>query len=279
MERRTRPWCRSIRLRRMTELKLSDLWREVKSEDDWWGDLDAEALRVVKRLLEVCMEEELMEQLRAGRYRRTEFRRGYRNGYRHRNILTKLGLVERLRVPRDREGHYQLTVIEAYQRRPETVNQLIRECFLGGLSTRRVGEVLAPMLGQALSPQTISRVARSLDEEVARFHRRPLVDVYCYLILDGVTMKVKGASGVKKRVVLSAYGVTPQGQRQMIDFRLANAESEAQWEAFLCHLYNRGLEGSALKLVVTRLRRAQGCTGPWTPSIPMCLGRGVGFIS
>ena len=258
-----------MQVKDLTELKLSDLWREVKTEEDWWGDFDAEALRVVKRLLESCMEEELMEQLRAGHYRRTEFRRGYRNGYRYRNILTKLGLVEHLRVPRDRDGYYQPTVIEAYQRRQEKVNQLIRECFLGGLSTRRVGEALAPMLGQALSPQTISRVARSLDEEVARFHRRPLADGYGYLLLDGITLKVKSAAGVKKRTILCAYGVTPQGQRQIIDFRLATAESEAQWEAMLRNLYDRGLVGDALRLVVTDggpgLHRALDTVYPYVP--------------
>jgi len=97
--------------------------------------------------------------------------------------------VEQLRIPRDREGYYRPCVIEGYQRRQEKVNQLIRGCFLAGVSTRRAGEVLALILGQAPPPQTISRVSRTLDEEGHRFHRRPLADVYCYLILDGITLK------------------------------------------------------------------------------------------
>jgi transposase-like protein len=76
------------------------LWREVKDEEDWWGDLRKESLRVVRRLMEGAMEEELLEQLRAGRYRRSGLRRGYRNGYRHRSLLTELGLLEHLLVPR-----------------------------------------------------------------------------------------------------------------------------------------------------------------------------------
>ena len=127
------------RVKDLTELKLSDLWREVKSDEDWWGDLKGETLRVVKRLLESYMEEELLEQLRAGRRRRTKLRRGYRNGYRQRSLLTELGLVQHLRIPRDREGYYRPCVIKRYQRRQETVNQLIRESFLAGVSTRRAG--------------------------------------------------------------------------------------------------------------------------------------------
>lgn len=241
----------------LTELKIEDLWREVKGdEEEWWGDLKQETLRMVKRLLESAMEGELLECLRVGRYRRTDLRKGYRNGYRQRNLLTEVGLVEHLRVPRDREGEYQPGVLERYQRRQSRVNGLIREVFLAGVSTRRVGEVLAPVLGEAPSPQTVSRIARSLDTEVRCYHSRHLQDNYQYLFLDGITLKVKGATGVKKRLVLCAYGITLEGQRELISFRQALAESEAHWEAFLSDLYNRGIEGKALRLVVT-----DGCPG------------------
>ncbi len=240
-----------VQVRDLTELKVKDLWREVKDEEEWWGEVKGESLRVVKRLLESAMEEELMERLWAGRYRRTEMRRGYRNGYRYRSLQTPLGLVEHLRVPRDREGLYQPTVVARYQRRQQEVDRLVREMFLTGVSTRKVQEVVRPLLGEGLSPQTVSRIARSLDREVRRFHERPLGDCYQYLILDGVTMKVKGATGVKKRLVLCAYGITHQGQRELISFRQATAESQAQWEAFLRDLYERGLRGKGLRLITT----------------------------
>jgi putative transposase len=240
----------------LTKLTVRDLWREVKDEEDWWGELKGEVVRLVKRLLESAMEEEMVEQLRVSWYGRSRFRRGYRNGYRFRGLLTELGLVEHLKVPRDREGQYQPNVIERYQRRQERVNELLKDCFLGGLSTRQVGAVLAPVLGEAPSPQTVSNVLRELDQEVCRFHSRHIEDKYCYLILDGIVLKVKGVKGVMKRFVLCAYGITPDGEREMISFRQATAESEGQWEAFLRDLYNRGLEGKRLKLVVT-----DGCAG------------------
>jgi putative transposase len=240
----------------LTELTLRDRWAAVKAEDDWWGDLEAETLRGVKHLLEGVMEVELLEGLRAGRYRRTELRRGYRNGYRERSLLTQWGLVQGLRVPRDREGHYRPRVLPAYQRRQEAVNHMVREMFLAGVSTRKVQEVINPLLGAPLSAQTVSRIARSLDAEVQRYHRRPLADSYRYLFLDGLTLKVKGATGPLKRLVLCAYGITDAGQRHLISFRQATAESEAQWEAFLRDLYQRGLEGKSLALAVT-----DGCAG------------------
>lgn len=241
-----------VQVKDLTELTLKDLWKEVKGdEEEWWGDVKQQSIRMVKRLLESAMEEELLESLRAGYYRRTSLRRGYRNGYRERDLLTELGLIEHLRVPRDREGEYQPTVIKKYQRRQSKVNKLIREMFLAGISTRRVGEVLQPILGQPISPEAVSRVARSLDAEVRRYQSRRLADTYRYVLLDGITLKVKGASGVKKRMVLSAYGITWEGKREMISFRQAQSESEAQWEACLRDLYERGVKGSCLRLVVT----------------------------
>ena len=259
-----------VQVKDLTELTLEDLWGEVKwDEGDWWGDVKEETLRLVKRLLEGAMEGELVEQLRAGRYRRTEFRRGYRNGYRPRKLLIQLGLIEHLRVPRDRQGQYQPTVIGRYQHYQEKVNDLIREMFLAGVSTRRVGEVLLPVLGEAPSPQTVSRVVRSLDREVQRFHDRPLSDHYLYLLLDGITLKVKGALGAKKRLVLCAYGITTDGKREIVSFRQATAESEAQWEAFLQDMYRRGLEGKSLALLVTDgnpgLCRALDLVYPYVP--------------
>ena len=69
-------------------------------------------------------------------------------------------------------------------------------------------------------------------------------------------MRVKAATGVVKRLVLCAYGITPAGRREMSSFRQANSESEAQWEVFLRDLYDRGLEGGPLALVST-----DGCSG------------------
>ena len=245
-----------VMVKDLTEIKLKDLWKEVKGEEDWWGGVKEEVLAVVKRLFEATMEEEIIEQLRVTKYERGVQRRGYRNGYRYRNLLTEFGILDTVKVPRDREGEYQPGMIERYQRRQQRVNGLVREMFLSGVSTRKVQEVLAPVLETRLSAQAVSRITRSLDREVRRFHEKELDDNYRYLFLDGVVLKVKGAVGVKKKVVLCAYGIKCDGTRELISFRQATAESEAQWEAFLNDLYRRGIEGKALELITT-----DGCPG------------------
>lgn len=245
------------RIKPLDELTLADLWREVpESQDEFWQDTREKQLRLVKLLMEGVLEEETTVLLGAARFRRTEGRRGYRNGFYSRDLATQIGIVTAIRVPRARGTVGERSVFSRYQRRQAQVNQLIRDIFLAGVSTRRVGETLGALLGERVSPQTVSRVSRSLDREVACFHQAPIRDDICYLFLDGVYLRVKGATGVQRKLVLCAYGVSGAGERRLLDFRLATAESTAQWEAVLNSLRERGLEGKSLKLVVT-----DGCTG------------------
>jgi transposase-like protein len=118
-----------------------------------------------------------------------------------------------------------------------------------GLSTRKLGEVLLGLLGRPVSATTVSRVAKTLDAAVAAFHRRPLKDCYKALILDGVVLSRKTGAGALKRPVLVALGLHADGRREIIDFRLARAESAAEWEAFLTDLFRRGLTGAGTEVI------------------------------
>lgn len=215
-------------------------------------ELEEQVRSSVKQMLEQALEAERTARLAVGRYvRDMETRRDYRNGYYRRDLGTRLGLLCGLRVPRTRRG-YRSELLPRYQRRQEPVHGLVREAFLRGISTRRVGAVLEPVLGEAYSAQTISRILRGLDGAVQRFHGRPLRDDCVYLFLDGVVLKVRDMRGkVRRRVVLVAYGISSSGRRELLAYRLAQGESEAAWTAFLQELYLRGLAGARLRLVIT----------------------------
>jgi putative transposase len=241
-----------VTIKALDELKPEDLWREVKPvEDELWQDIQEKQRRLVKTLLEGALEEELAVLLEAGRYRRTETRKGRRNGFYQRDLITQYGIVTAIRVPRARSGDVERSVFSAYKRRQAQVDLLIRDVFLAGVSTRRVGETLESLLGAPVSAQTVSRVARSLDHEVQRFHEAPLEDDLQYLFLDGVSMRLKVAAGVKRRMVLCAYSISLGGERRLLDFRLHDSESQANWEAFLSQLQARGLSGKHLRLIAT----------------------------
>ena len=50
--------------------------------------------------------------INAGRYQRSSSRRSYRNGYRHRKLLTSIGELD-LEIPRDRDVVYLINYIFA----------------------------------------------------------------------------------------------------------------------------------------------------------------------
>jgi putative transposase len=244
-----------VKVKDLTELKVTDLWKEVKSEEEWWGDINERILGMVRTILESSLEGELLEQLQASPYQRTEVRKGYRNGYYERDLYSQYGLIKALRIPRSRDG-FVTQIVPHYQRNLIRVNQMVRNIFLAGVSTRRVGEVLSNLWEREVSAQTVSRICQSLDRQVVAYHRRTLVDDYLYLFFDGISMKVKGATQVHKKQILVAYGITTEGKKEIIGFRQSFAESANQWEALLRDLYQRGLKGQSCRLIAT-----DGCPG------------------
>jgi putative transposase len=223
---------------------------------DWKEFFDTEMAELVrtqlKRLIEQALLAERDRYLDLAVYEHDpEFRFDYRNGYYFRDFATRLGLLRRLRIPRTRKP-FRSQILPRYKRRQEAVHELVRQAFLRGISTRQVGQVLEPVLGEAYSAQTVSNITRELNSAVAQFHRRPLHDHYLYLFLDGVVLKVRDSTGkVVRRTVLVACGITVSGRRELLAYHLAQGESEASWVEFLQDLFLRGLEGKCLRLIVS----------------------------
>lgn len=170
-----------------------------------------------------------------------------RNGGYSRHLLTELGDIE-LTVPRTRRFSAG-SVLHAYARRVEEVDRMILACFVLGVSTRKVGEALLPVLGYPVSASTVSRVAKRLDAAVAAFHARPVMNQYRVLMLDGVVLSRKTGAGAIRRPVLVALGLRADGKKEVIDFHLAQSESAAEWERFLTNLFRRGLTGEGLEMI------------------------------
>ena len=142
-------------------------------------------------------------------------------------------------------------MIPRYKRRDAAVDEAIKSVFLLGVSTRQTGRALAALLDEAVSAATVSSVCKVLDQAVARYHRRALSDHYEYLLLDGVSVRLRLVGAVQRRMVLCAYGITAAGKRELIDFLIVKAEGEDTWKTFLMDLHRRGLAGQSLRLVVT----------------------------
>ena len=209
-------------------------------------------------MIEEALKEEIDLLVAAGRYERNERRRTHRNGYYIRRLVSQYGLLK-VRIPRIRKGKVTFQTLARYRRYSGEVAELTRGLFFAGVSTRKLGPVLEYLLGDRVSPQTVSRITQQLDREVRVFHSRPLRDEYRYLFLDGIVQSEQVVGGTLKGPILVAYGITHDGRREVISYRKVARESEAAWGAFLEDLFSRGLTGDRLDLIV-----ADGCAGLWS---------------
>ena len=208
-------------------------------------------LTLTKNFIEDILDEEIAQYMNRQPYQRTKNRIDYRNGHYYRDLDTTLGPIEKIAVPRSRSGFYKPFIFGRYQRRQQAVNDVVCNAFLRGISTREVASVLKPILKTSISASTVSRITKSLNTKVKEFHQRKLIDEYQFLFLDGIAISVKKVPKAKKILVLAAYGITIFGKKELIAFRIANSESNHACEGFLNDLFNRGLEGKNLKLIIT----------------------------
>lgn len=201
-------------------------------------------------LTQEAMEREIQQHLQAQRHQRTSTRRGYRNGYKPRTLNTRAGTLE-LQVPQSRNCEpYQPSLFARYQRSERALMVACAEMYFQGVSTRKVRQVLGTMGAREVSSMTVSRIAQELDEQLERFRTR-LLDAkkYKYLLIDARYEKVRVNSQIVSSAVLVAAGVTEDGYREILDWRIADSESESSWSDLFRSLKDRGLKG--LELIIS----------------------------
>jgi transposase-like protein len=227
-------------------------WERLQAakSEFFFEDLDELMKERHRQFLEELMGYERQCFLNAQPYQRSQSRVDQANGFYHRGLTTRLGALD-LKVPRTRSGKFRTQVVARYQRREPVINEALKQVFLLGVSTRQAGRALATLVEDAVSAATVSAVAKALDQSVHAFHRRRLSDDYRYLLLDGVSVRIRLVGKVQRRMVLCAYGITVEGKRELIDFQIVNAEGQESWFDFLWGLFNRGLHGEFLELIAT----------------------------
>ena len=215
-----------------------------KHLDDDGSDLLRE---MVKVFAERLMAAEVEALCNASYGEITPERTNSRNGLRHRDFDTRVGTID-LAIPKLRSGsYYPGWILEPRRRAERALTQVVAECYVRGVSTRRV-EGLVQTLGiEHLSKSQVSRMATDLDAEVAAFRNRPLDQgPYTYVWLDAMVQKVREAGRIQNVAVVIATAVNNDGHREVLGFDVITTEDGAGWLAFLRGLVARGLNGTAL---------------------------------
>ena len=180
--------------------------------------------------------------------RPTPGRTAQRNGYRHRELDTRVGTID-VAIPKLRKGTYFPEWLLERRKRAETaLITVVADGYLAGVSTRRMDKLVKTLGIDSLSKSQVSRMAAELDEHVEQFRHRPLdaAGPFTFVAADALTMKVREGGRVINAVVLLATGVNGDGHREVLGMRVATSETGAAWNEFFADLTARGLSGVRL---------------------------------
>lgn len=208
----------------------------------------AEAIRI---LVNEAMKLQRTEFLDAQPHERTETRRGHANGYKPKNVTTRVGDIE-FAVPQVRDRvdgeRFYPSALEKGIRSERALKLAVAEMYVQGVSTRKVAAITEELCGVSVSSSQVSRAAALLDEELELWRNRPL-DKSRYLILDARYEKVRHGGSVTSAAVLIATGVDENGRRAILGVSVSRSEAEVHWREFLDSLRKRGLHG--LRMIVS----------------------------
>jgi transposase-like protein len=200
-------------------------------------------------MLQAALEHEAAEFLgRTSYQRRVDDQAAYRNGYKKRTVATGEGAIE-LHTPQTRDGPepFQTRVLEAYRRRSQTLEALIPQLYVKGLSVRDVSDTFAAVFQDAgVSAATASRIGQTLQEDFATWQTRSLGGYeVLYLFVDGMYVKLH-AEREEKQPVLIAYGILWDGRKVLLHVGLGDRESYEACLGFLRDMTERGLRPALL---------------------------------
>jgi putative transposase len=171
-----------------------------------------------------------------------------RNGYRHRELDTRVGTID-VALPKLRQGSYfPEWLLERRKRAEAALISVVATCYLLGVSTRRMDKLVQSLGITSLSKSQVSRMAADPGEQVTAFRTRPLGQAgpFTFVAADALTMKVREHGRVVNAVVLVATGVNADGHREVLGVKVATSETREAWNVFFADLVARGLTGVML---------------------------------
>ena len=178
-------------------------------------------------------------------YRKHEY--AGRNGGNSRNGVTKKRVKHdhgecEIEIPRDREGTFEPQILAKGQRRFKGFDDQILALYVGGQTTRSISATLREMYGVDVSHTLISKVTKSVLEEVEPWQKRPLESIYPVLYLDCIGVKVHQDKQVVSKSVYLALGITLEGHKELLGMWISENEGSKFWMGILDEMKGRGVK-------------------------------------
>jgi transposase-like protein len=211
------------------------------------GDVASALIRLgAQRVVQELLEQEVTDHLERGHYERvdaTEPHRGYRNGYKPRQLRTAEGAMPVWRPQvRNVAEPFESRLWGFLRGRTDVLQRLVAEMYAHGLSTRDIEEALTDATGTCLlSRSAVSEITETLWDEYEAFATRALAGYELeYLFLDAIYETLRQQGGVQE-ALLCAWGILRDGRRVLLHLALGQKERYQCWLDFLRHMVGRGL--------------------------------------
>ena len=104
----------------------------------------------VEILINEAMKIERAKHINAKLYERTEMRSGYSNGFKPKQLNTRLGALN-LQIPQVRDSSFYPSFLERGLRSERALSLSLAEMYIQGVSTRKVSRILEEMCGFEVS--------------------------------------------------------------------------------------------------------------------------------
>ena len=163
-----------------------------------------------------------------------------RNGTYSRQLKTRFGEIS-VEIPRDRNGEFKQHTVPSYKRSTDDLESMIIQMYQRGITTTEISELIERMFGMYYTPQTISNMTQVLSDQVEAFHTRQIQTRYVSLYLDATYLSVR-RDRVSKEALHIIVGITEEGIKEILDYRLYPSESSENYREMLEDLKSRGLE-------------------------------------
>lgn len=165
-----------------------------------------------------------------------------RNGYGKKTLHTTYGDAP-LKVPRDRDGHFDPVIIEKYQKTVNAgIENIIISMYAKGMTTADMEDHIKDMYGLDISDSTISRITDRILPIAKEWQSRPLETIYAVMFLDAIHYKVRQEGRIVKKAVYIAIGIDLDGKKDVLGLWVGENESSKFWLGILNGLKNRGVE-------------------------------------
>lgn len=191
--------------------------------------------------LNLLLESELTAFLGYNPYDRNGWNSGNsRNGSYFRQIKTQFGPIK-VQVPRDRNGEFHQQTLPAYGQHTDALESTVIQLYSHGVTTREISELIEKMYGSYYSAGTVSNISKQVASQVESYHQWRLSDKFFCVYLDATYIPLRRDT-YQREAVYIAVGIKPNGNKEIIDYRIAPVENLEVWSEMIADFKERGLE-------------------------------------